>query len=244
MLQPLHILIDSREQAPWAWDANDATTEIAGLSAGDYALASDTEEPKRKGQLRPVRFAIERKSLDDLLSTIAGGWGRFQRELDRMAVFPARVIIVEGDFEDVCFKEVDGVTIPPHHNHPELRPAFVARRIAELSMMGVSVLLCGNAQYAAGMAYRIFRRRAEVGLCEPNAPSQQRDEGAYAEDDCSRLSWCCTEGQAYSFESLGDDAWLTGCPLCGSSDCGRDLTPDQILERDGFYGANNAVRVK
>ena len=169
MLQPLHILIDSREQAPWAWDANDATTEIAGLSAGDYALASDTEEPKRKGQLRPVRFAIERKSLEDFLGTISSGWDRFNRELERMAAFPARVVIVEGDFSACCFATgEDGACLPPPHNHPELHPAFVARRIAELTMMGVSVLLCGNAQYAAGMAYRIFRRRAEVGLCEPN----------------------------------------------------------------------------
>jgi hypothetical protein len=31
-------------------------------------------------------------------------------------------------------------------------------------MMGVSVLLAGNAQLAAGLAYRIFRRRFEKNL--------------------------------------------------------------------------------
>lgn len=131
--------------------------------SGDYALASDTEPPKRKAQLRPVRFSIERKSLEDWLSTISTGWDRFQRELTRMENFPARVVIVEGDFEDVCFKQVGSDVLPPQHNHPQLRPAFVARRIAELSMMGVSVLLAGDAAMAAGLAYRIFRRRVDMG---------------------------------------------------------------------------------
>lgn len=162
MLQPLHIIIDSREQAPWAWDPSDATTEIGGLTAGDYALATDTETPKRKGALRPVRFAIERKSLEDFLGTISTGWDRFQRELTRMESFPARVVIVEGDFESVCFSEGAAGVIPPPHNHPGLRPAFVARRVAELSMMGVSVLMAGDSQMAAGLALHVFRRRMEV----------------------------------------------------------------------------------
>jgi len=176
MIDPLHIIIDSREQSPWSWEPSDAVTEIAGLVAGDYALASDTEAPRRKGQLRPVRFAVERKSLEDFLGTISTGWDRFQRELDKMASWPARVVIVEGDFEDVCFKEnvrmphetlEDGTPnpiLPPPHNHPSLRPSFVARRIAELAMQGVTVLLAGDAGCAAGLAYRIFRRRQEA--CE------------------------------------------------------------------------------
>ena len=162
MIAPMHILIDSREQTPWHWDESDATTEIAGLSCGDYALAQDTEIPKKRGALRPVRFAIERKSLEDFLGTISTGWDRFQRELTRMENFPSRVIIVEGNFADVCFKETAQGVMAPEHNHPNLRPAFVARMIAELTMMDVHVLLAGDAQLAAGMAYRVFRRRVEA----------------------------------------------------------------------------------
>jgi len=163
MLKPLHIIIDSREQAPWAWDPSDATTEIKGLTAGDYALASDTEVVKGRVSLA-VRFAIERKSLDDFLGTISVGWERFQRELIRMESFPARVVIVEGDFAQVCFTDdTNGSITAPEHNHPAMQPAFVGRRISELTMMGVSVLFAGNSQYAAGLAYRVFRRRVEVG---------------------------------------------------------------------------------
>lgn len=161
MITPLRIIIDSREQAPWSWDENDATTSIHALDAGDYALVDDCEAvPGRESMA--VKFAIERKSLDDFLGTISVGWDRFQRELTRMEAFPARVVIVEGNFADVCFAWVEGCISPPPHNHQALRPAFVARRIAELTMMGVAVLMAGDSQMAAGLAFRIFRRRAEA----------------------------------------------------------------------------------
>jgi len=161
MLEPLHIIIDTREQTPWAWDRNDAVTHIDALAAGDYALQSDCEAVRGRKTLA-VRFAIERKSLEDFLGTISAGWDRFQRELIRMESFPARVVIVEGDFASVCFKDgVDGIE-PPDHNHPRLTPLFVARRVSELTMMGVCVLFAGDAQLAAGLAYRIFRRRQDI----------------------------------------------------------------------------------
>jgi len=162
MIEPLHIIIDSREQAPWSWSPADATTEIRGLTAGDYALSSDTEEVKGRGSLA-VRFAIERKSLEDFLGTIAGGWDRFNRELIRMESFPARVVIVEGDFATCCFTSTDNGSVnAPNHNHPGLTPMFIARRVSELTMMGVSVLFAGDSQLAAGLAFRIFKRRADL----------------------------------------------------------------------------------
>jgi len=163
MIEPLRIVIDTREQTPWSWEPSDAVTEIHGLSAGDYALWQDCESVKGRDSYA-VRFAIERKSLDDFLGTISSGWERFQRELERMQTFPARVVIVEGDFESCCFKELADMVMPPEHNHVMLRPAFVARRVAELTLEGVSVLFCGDSQLAAGMAYRVLRRRFEEGV--------------------------------------------------------------------------------
>ena len=160
MFEPLHIIIDTREQAPWAWSPSDAVTSVGALVAGDYALAEDCEAVKGRKTLA-VRFSIERKSLEDFLGTISTGWERFQRELIRMESFPARVVIVEGDFVSCCFTAGAEGIIPPPHNHPNMRPAFVARRISELTMQGVSVLFAGDAAMASGLAYRIFRRRAD-----------------------------------------------------------------------------------
>ena len=85
---PLHIVVDTREQQPFAWEACDAVVEFAGLSACDYALLEDVEIVKGR-ELRAVRFGLERKSLPDLVGTLASGWERFNAELTRMEAMSA-----------------------------------------------------------------------------------------------------------------------------------------------------------
>lgn len=156
----LDIIIDTREQAPWAWPEHQASVRVHGLSAGDYALAQDCYELDGRRDTYGVRFAIERKSLDDFLCTISTGWERFGRELERMSQFPSRVVIVEGCFDQCCFGAgTNGELMQPQHSHARLLPQFVASRVAELTLMGVSVLFAGDAGLAAGLAYRIFTRR-------------------------------------------------------------------------------------
>lgn len=150
MPEPLVIIIDTREQTPWAFPEWQAVSRRGTLAAGDYAVEGDE------------RFAIERKSLEDFLGTISTGWARFRRELSRMRAgnHVARCILVEGDFEDVCFTaDAQGIIQFPRHRHFNLSPQFVASRIAELTLDGVSVLLAGNADYASQLAYRILLRR-------------------------------------------------------------------------------------
>ena len=157
MITPLHIVIDSREQTPWSWDPHLVRTTVRGLDAGDYAIACDCTEIQGRASLS-VAFAIERKSLDDFIGTISSGWDRFQAELFRMGHFPSRIVIVESDFAGCCFGQSGQ---HPAHSHPQITPQFAAKRIAELSMMGVSVLFAGNAYYAAGIALRIFKQRLD-----------------------------------------------------------------------------------
>ena len=165
--EPLRVVVDSREQTPWSWEPCDVVCTFAGLSAGDYALESDTQRVRGRESLA-VRFAIERKGLDDFLGTVSTGWDRFQRELIRMETFPAKVVIVEGNFKQCCFQDREkpdqfgSMIDSPQHSHPALSPAFVARRIAELAMMNTCVIFAGDAQMAAALAYRVFLRRAEL----------------------------------------------------------------------------------
>ena len=56
--------------------------------------------------------------------------------------------------------------------------------------------------------------------------------------------WCYTEGVPYSLEELGTDAWLTGCPLCGGSDCGRNLTPEQKSEANEFFDTLEKIQAE
>ena len=99
--------------------------------------------------------------MDDFLGTVSSGWERFRRELARMeeARFPAKVIIVEADYRRCCFEATAEGIASPDHNHPMLMPQFVNKRIAELTMMQVSVLFAGNYYIAAGLALAVLKER-------------------------------------------------------------------------------------
>lgn len=145
----LKIIIDTREQTPWSFPVHLCAVARGTLRAGDYALDGDNN------------FAIERKSLDDFIGTISTGWERFKRELGRMNTWIAKVVIVEGDFSQCCFKYAGSEIEPPQHNHPMIPPGFVCSRIATLTMMRVSVLFAGNPGQASALAYQILKKRME-----------------------------------------------------------------------------------
>ena len=134
------ITIDTREQQPWGFH-DMADVQRGTVTAGDYALAGDE-----------AGFAIERKSLDDFISTVVCDTDRFQRELDRMddMFFPAKVVIVEADWMDVINHE---------YASPEIEAPLILRRVAELTLDGVSILWCSNPAAAAGLCWRILLER-------------------------------------------------------------------------------------
>ena len=112
------------------------------INAGDYAVKGDEDA-----------FAVERKTLDDFMGTISTGWERFEAELSRMLLFPAQVVIVEGSFAEISYRQ---------HNHTKITAGFACKRIAQLTLRGVSVLLCDNPILAAGMCWRILKERKAV----------------------------------------------------------------------------------
>lgn len=137
----LQIIIDTREQSPWAFPRSCAHCRRATLDAGDYALEGD------------AGFAIERKSLPDFVSTIVSGRERFERELERMtsAGFPARVVIVEAGFIEILEAE---------YPNERVQPEFLVKRISELTLDGVSILFADNKFAAAGLCYHVLKERA------------------------------------------------------------------------------------
>ena len=63
--------------------------------------------------------------------------------------FVARVVIVEADFESLMWRDGgNGDLIAPEHRHPRITPQAVAIRLAELTMMGVTVLFCSDPDHA------------------------------------------------------------------------------------------------
>ncbi len=82
------IVIDSREQTPLVF--GQLPTVTAGLVTGDYSIAGLEDH-----------FAIERKTIVDLVGSVIQGRERFERELCRMRGYEFRRLLITGTREDI-----------------------------------------------------------------------------------------------------------------------------------------------
>lgn len=88
------IQIDSREQAPL--EIIKYSTEVVGLPVGDYGIRgfSDWNNP---------RFIVERKSLDDLVSSLTHGHKRFyEKEIGKLQQFQRSYLLIEANWSDMA----------------------------------------------------------------------------------------------------------------------------------------------
>lgn len=86
------ILADSREQLAYEFTGYpDVTIETAALSTGDYSLKGCED-----------RFALERKSLNDLIGCLMDGRERFEKELARARHLEVFHVVVETSLADVA----------------------------------------------------------------------------------------------------------------------------------------------
>lgn len=95
----MKIIVDSREQRPLVFNHKLITeVEVKGLSFGDYGAMSS-------GYQHPIVF--ERKSLNDLYSTLSNGYLRFKREIERAKEQNYKIIIiVEGSLKRILMGTV------------------------------------------------------------------------------------------------------------------------------------------
>jgi len=84
------IIVDSREQAPYAFAPTRFSVERRALPAGDYSLLSSE-----------TRVAVERKSLVDFAQTVIRARRRFREELRKLAACEHACIVVEGSRREV-----------------------------------------------------------------------------------------------------------------------------------------------
>lgn len=146
----LHIAIDTREQAPWHFPPEMAVVSRRTVKTGDYALVLD-------GDVVDAGFAVERKSLDDFVGTVSSGAARFAREIERMAGWPCKVIVVEG---------TDAQIVRHEYNHPKPTPAFVTGQIVQLAWRGVHTYFAADASRAAQICWRFLLER-HLQLTDP-----------------------------------------------------------------------------
>ena len=87
LVEPVTITVDTRERYPYRFAHQGAGTARATVAAGDYAIHAPD------GRLLA---AVERKSLDNLASTLSDGTLAFQ--LQRLAELPLAAIVVEARY--------------------------------------------------------------------------------------------------------------------------------------------------
>jgi ERCC4-type nuclease len=126
------IIVDTREREPWAFDPTLAAVERRALPAGDYSIAG-----------LETRVAVERKSLDDLVSTVIRDRARFGRELRRFDTYDAACIVVEASLADLAAGRFRGAASPA---------SVLGAVIAIIVDTGVPVFFCSDRQLACRFA--------------------------------------------------------------------------------------------
>ena len=101
IIVPFTVLVDGREKAPYHFTGLRAdvkqrrrplqiTTKWARLESGDYSIDGLQD-----------RVSVERKSLDDLYSTLGQHRNRFKRELARLTDLDCAAVVIEAEWSTI-----------------------------------------------------------------------------------------------------------------------------------------------
>lgn len=145
---PYTVIVDSREQHPYGFtgfkcDADRqyipmiVPTEIAGLRTGDYSIKGLESE-----------VCVERKSLDDLYSTISQRRRQFENEHLRMQEMKCAAVVVEASMVDLLMN-------PPERSR--ILPKVIYRTLISWQQRyGIPWYLCETRKLAERTTFRIL----------------------------------------------------------------------------------------
>ena len=129
------IVIDSREQLPYSFDTPSVCRK---LEAGDYSVEGLED-----------RVAIERKSLDDFVSTVIRSRKRFAKELDRLHQYDFACIVVEADLTDIVQGRYRSGANPN---------SVLGATLSIIVDYGIPVYFCSNRRLACRFVYHLLIR--------------------------------------------------------------------------------------
>ena len=118
------IVIDTREQEPYAFHPERAAVVRRALPAGDYSVEGMEQ-----------RVAVERKTLPDLVQTVIRERERFRRELQLLSGYEAACVVVEAGLPDIL----------SGHYRSAAHPHSVLGAVASIIVdYGIPVFFCGD----------------------------------------------------------------------------------------------------
>ena len=137
----MKIIQDSREQAPYAFNAPryaGTVVEVGALQTGDYSLCGLTD-----------RIALERKSLSDLCGTLTAGRERFKRECERGRGLEYFGLVIEASMDDVR----------RHNYRSQMTPQSLLQTLAAWSIRyGLHVHWCGSREGGEYMVHSLLEK--------------------------------------------------------------------------------------
>ena len=83
----MRLLIDTREQAPYEFEA---PSEVGTVPVGDYSICGLENH-----------VAVERKELNDLISCLGSGRERFEKELHKGRALDYFALVIEASLSDL-----------------------------------------------------------------------------------------------------------------------------------------------
>jgi hypothetical protein len=143
-IEALEVIVDAHERYPYRFAAQQVRTVRRGLACGDYAISQGGR----------VVCAVERKSISDLLSSLASGRLRFA--LGELAGLPRAAVVVEESYARIF-------------TQPHLRGAVAADGLAELQVRypNVPIVHCDSRKLAEEWTYRFLAAAYEWAHDEP-----------------------------------------------------------------------------
>ena len=134
------IVIDTREQRPYSFSEMESITHA--LPAGDYSLEG-----------LESRFAIERKSLADWISTVLRARRRFSVELKKLQTYEFAAVVIDASIEDIL----------SGNYRSDIKPASLLGLTAGLmqSYSPVHFLFAGSRPHAHALAAELLKLGGE-----------------------------------------------------------------------------------
>ena len=144
------IIIDTREQQPWAFA--EYSTTVQKLDTGDYTIRG----------MEDVLCIERKKSVSELATNIMED--RFWREMERMGSFTHKFLILEFDYRHIM-DYPEGSDLPKRvKSRIRIRGPFIIKKMCEIQMNhSVHILPCGNTENAEFVATNIIKKVYEMG---------------------------------------------------------------------------------
>ena len=148
---PFTVIIDTREQIPFSFMGMNVVkgqtrhpllvkTVSMTLESGDYSILQHSN-----------KISIERKSLEDLYSTLTHGRERFERELTRLQEMQFSVVIVEASLETI-------ISRPPPNTRVVPKSIYSSIIAYQQRFQRTHWVLCDSRRLAEKTAFRILER--------------------------------------------------------------------------------------